>query len=202
MKENYRDKYLLPKYNQFKNQKISAADFVQFAGSVGIVSCPGGPIVRTVVGRKDSSTPAPDGLLPQAFGPGSDYQSLIDLWESKTFSPRELAALMGAHSVSRSFAQRQMPPGSSQDSTPTEWDVKYYIQTQSQPSSLPQGVHSFDSDVNLSNATTEAGRAFREFAGDAERWKAEFAAAMAKLSVLGISADEVEGFVDCTELLR
>lgn len=200
MKENYRDKYLLPKYTQFKNSNVSAADFVQFAGSVGTTSCPGGPIVKTVVGRKDNSTPAPDGLLPQAFGRGSDYQSLIDLWESKTFSPRELAALMGAHSVSRSFAQRQIPPGSPQDSTPTEWDVKYYSQTQSQ--ALPQGVHSFDSDVNLSNATTEAGRAFREFAGDAEKWKAEFAAAMAKLSVLGIPAEEVEGFVDCTELLR
>lgn len=124
MKENYRDKYLLPKYNQFKTRNISAADFVQFAGSVGTISCPGGPIVKTVVGRKDSSTPAPDGLLPQAFGRGSDYQSLIDLWASKTFSPRELAALMGAHSVSRSFAQRQIPPGSPQDSTPTEWDVK------------------------------------------------------------------------------
>lgn len=40
--------YLLGKYNQYKSSGISAADLVQFAGSLAIASCPGGPIVKTV----------------------------------------------------------------------------------------------------------------------------------------------------------
>ena len=60
-----------------------------------------------VIGRKDASGPAPDGTLPQAFGKGSDHASLVQLWADKGFSQRELAALMGAHSVSRAFRQQQ-----------------------------------------------------------------------------------------------
>jgi len=60
-----------------------------------------------VIGRKDASGAAPDGTLPQAFGKGSDHSSLVQLWADKGFSQRELAALMGAHSVSRAFRQQQ-----------------------------------------------------------------------------------------------
>lgn len=105
MKQNYRDPYLLPLYQKYKSQGVGAADLAQFAGSVGVKSCSGGPTVRTVVGRKDSSTAAPQGTLPAAFGQGSDYTSLINLWGAKGISPRELAALMGAHTVSTAFAQ-------------------------------------------------------------------------------------------------
>jgi len=39
--------FLRGKYNQYKS-KVGAADLVQFAASVAIVSCPGGPKVQTV----------------------------------------------------------------------------------------------------------------------------------------------------------
>lgn len=39
--------FLSGKYNQYKSQ-VSAADLIQFAASVAIVSCPGGPRVQTV----------------------------------------------------------------------------------------------------------------------------------------------------------
>ncbi|EME77360.1 uncharacterized protein MYCFIDRAFT_217057 [Pseudocercospora fijiensis CIRAD86] len=184
MKQNYRDPFLLPKYLTYKSQGVSAADLVQFAGSVGIKSCRGGPTVKTVVGRKESSAASPGGLLPQAFGKGSDYNTLIKLWKDKTFSPRELAALMGAHTVSVSLTEQAngIPFGGAQDSDPTVWDNHYYSQTQSRT----RGVYSFASDVNLSNATTECGKAFTAFANDQATWTSEFAAAMYKLSVLGI----------------
>lgn len=52
--------------------------------------------------------------MPEAFGPESKYEVLIQLWADKGISPRELAALMGAHSVSRAFAQQAngIPSGS------------------------------------------------------------------------------------------
>ena len=67
----------------------------------------GGMFLTTeqVVGRKDNSRAAPDGLLPSAFGRGADYNILIDLFEDKGFSPTDLAALVGAHTVAQSFAQ-------------------------------------------------------------------------------------------------
>lgn len=63
-------------------------------------------MLAQVVGRNDSSTAAPDGLLPEAFGKGSDADTLIALWADKGFSARELAALMGAHSTSRAFTEQ------------------------------------------------------------------------------------------------
>ena len=58
-----------------------------------------------VVGRKDTSTPAPDNLLPKAFGPGAAQQVLIQLFEDKGISQPELAALIGAHTSSKATAQ-------------------------------------------------------------------------------------------------
>lgn len=58
------------------------------------------------MGRKDDSNAAPDGNLPDAFGAGASHDVLIQLWADKGISPRELGALMGAHSISRAFAQQ------------------------------------------------------------------------------------------------
>lgn len=45
--QNFRN-FLLGKYNTYKSRGVTAADLVQFAGSLAIASCPGGPIVPTV----------------------------------------------------------------------------------------------------------------------------------------------------------
>ena len=58
-----------------------------------------------MIGRKDTSTPAPDNLLPKAFGAGSAQQVLIQLFEDKGISQPELAALIGAHTASKATAQ-------------------------------------------------------------------------------------------------
>ena len=198
--QGYRD-FLLGKYNQYKSKGVGAADFVQAAGNLGTRSCPGGPTVKTVIGREDSTQAAPEGTLPQAFGPQSKQEVLIQLWADKGISPRELAALMGAHSVSRAFVQQAngIPAGSPQDSTPRVWDVSYYSQTQAKPA--PRGVFRFDSDVNLANPSTTSGQAFTEFAGSQSIWAEAFQAAAYKLSVLGVSGETAQSFTDCTGIL-
>lgn len=194
--QGYRD-FLLKRYNAYKAQGVSAADFVQAAGNIAVASC-GGPIVQTVIGRKDASGAAPDGTLPQAFGKGSDHSSLVQLWADKGFSQRELAALMGAHSVSRSFRQQAngIPTGGQQDDTPTKWDTKYYSQTQAK--TAPRGVFRFASDVNLANPNTTSGEAFTEFANNKAAWATAFQQSMYKLSVLGLSDSTKNGLQDCT----
>lgn len=150
-------------YANFEDQ-VSGADFVQFAGVVGVRMC-GGPIYKTVVGREDDPTPCPEGMMPAAFGVNASYEALTSLWADKGIDERELAALVGAHSVSVAFAQQAngIPPNSPQDSTPAQMDMNYYKETQAQTS--PPGVRKFDSDINLSNSSTVIGQAFTEYSG-------------------------------------
>lgn len=98
--------YMINKWNTYKDEGVGAADFVQAAGNIGIHSCPGGPVVKTLVGRDDSSDASPEGTLPPAFGAGASHDALVQLFADKGIEPRELAALMGAHTTSRAFAQK------------------------------------------------------------------------------------------------
>ncbi|KAF2725639.1 class II peroxidase [Polychaeton citri CBS 116435] len=191
--QGYRQ-FLLGKYQTYKNDGVSAADLVQFAGNLAIKQC-GGPTVQTVAGRKDNSQAAPDGFLPAAFGRGSDYSTLTQLFADKGFSHGDLIALIGAHTVSRSFAQRAngVPPGGAQDLTPTIWNNGFYNDTLTRT----RGVFSFQSDVNLSKGPDTA-TLFHQFAADQSLWDSAFTSAMFRLSVLGIPQGTVSTFVDCT----
>lgn len=40
--------YLRGKLDQYEKKGVTAADIIQFAGAVGIKTCPGGPEVRAV----------------------------------------------------------------------------------------------------------------------------------------------------------
>jgi catalase (peroxidase I) len=53
--------YIQTVYDKYKSYGIGMADLIQVSANVATVVCPLGPRVRTYVGRKDSSTPAPDG---------------------------------------------------------------------------------------------------------------------------------------------
>ncbi|GAB7354558.1 hypothetical protein MBLNU459_g5013t1 [Dothideomycetes sp. NU459] len=198
--QTYHD-FLLGKYNQYSSSNVTAADLIQFAASHAIITCPGGPQVKTVVGRTDTSTASPNNLLPAGFGPNSSHDILYQLFLDKGFSARDLAAFIGAHSTSKAFTQQVngIPVGGQQDTTPGKWDIQYYAQTLNPPAS-PQ-IYRFQSDINLSNASTTVGKQFNGFVGNAGKWTSSFADAMARLSVLGIPAATASGFVDCTGAL-
>lgn len=78
---------------------------------------------RTFVGRKDAVQPSPENLLPSAF---ADGDSLVQLFQDKTISAHDLAALVGAHSTSRQFTTNLTCIGCSQDTTPGLWDVTFF----------------------------------------------------------------------------
>jgi len=186
-------------YTGFSSQ-VTAADLVYFAANHAIVSCPGGPTVKTVVGRQSNSqTPSTENLMPPGFGPGSDAASLTALFAAKGFSEEDLAALVGAHSTSKAFGQAAngIPVGGAQDDTPGIWDVDFYGDTYSPPAN----VFRFESDINLSNPSTGVGKQFQGFVNNQGKWTGKFADAMNRLSLLGIPAATSKNFIDCTNAL-
>lgn len=179
--------------NLSNSYKVSVADMIVFAGSHAIVTCPGGPRVRTYIGRTDSSTRAPPGLLPDVRAPAD---SLFKLFQDKGFGAVDLAALLGAHTTSNQFnfdttvGKKGLP----QDSIPGIWDVKYYSET----TNPPQGVFVFPSDSGLAAHPT-VGREFQGFVNNAGKWNGKFADAMARMELFGSAG--ISGIVDCTNAL-
>lgn len=132
-------------HDKYKQYGVGMADLIQMAANVGTVSCPLGPRVRSYVGRKDRSGPAPEDNLPSPFGTADE---LIAMFEDKTISPAGLIALLGAHTVSQQRFIVEERAGDPQDSTPGVWDSLYYRETVDP--NAPQRVMKLESDVNLS----------------------------------------------------
>ncbi|KAF1970660.1 heme peroxidase [Bimuria novae-zelandiae CBS 107.79] len=170
---------------------VSVADLVVFAGTHAIVTCPGGPRVKTWIGRTSSSTAAPHSLLPDVNAPAA---TLSKLFTDKGFNDVDLAALLGAHSTSNQFNFDTAHSGASQDSTPGRWDVTYYAETLNPP----QGVVVFPSDSKLANYAG-VGKEFKGFVGNAGKWSGKFADAMGKMVLFGRAG--TGGMVDCTDVL-
>ncbi|KAH7346851.1 peroxidase [Rhexocercosporidium sp. MPI-PUGE-AT-0058] len=181
-------------YNKYKKYDVGMADLIQMGANVATVVCPLGPRVRSFVGRKDSSTPAADNLLPSVF---ADADSLIELFENKTIKAHGLAALVGAHTTSQQHfvdPKRALDP---QDSTPGVWDVKFYSQT---IGSAPKRVFKFPSDVVLA-AHPKISDEWAEFAGvgGQEHWDEDYAKEYVRLSLLGVN--NINDLAECTRVL-
>ena len=85
-----------------------------------VVTCPLGPTCQIFVGRKDRSTPNPEGLIPDPHASGD---SLVQNFADKGINAGELAALLGAHSTSKQFEFDPAKSGAALDTTPGVWDV-------------------------------------------------------------------------------
>lgn len=152
---------MLELFGKYKNYGITVADLVQFSAQVAVVVCPLGPRSRTFIGRLDSSSACPDGLLPPADGSAA-YN--IELFRNKTIEPHGLTALIGAHTTSQQFFVDVDRAGDPQDSTPGIWDVLFYSQVLD---GGPPRVFQFESDINLSTAP-ESQAEFLKFANNGQ----------------------------------
>lgn len=153
-----------------------------------IKTCPGGPTIPFKVGRKDSSTPAPLGILPPGNAKADD---LIKLFASKGFSAIDLAALVGAHSTAKQFVTDPSQAGAAMDSTPGEFDTKFYSETLK-----GQAPFTLESDKNLAKNLVTTGP-FAAFAASKAAWAAAFVPAMTKMSMMGVQGE----LTDCTSAL-
>jgi hypothetical protein len=172
---------------------VSMADLIQFSAIHAVVTCPLGPRIRFFAGRKDSTTPSPNGLLP---GVNDSADKLIALFQDKTIPPHQLAALLGAHSTSEQFFVDTKNAGQAQDSTPGIWDASYYNQTL-QPTA-PKKVFRFNSDLVLSK-DPRVNDEWLQFAGVGGQghWNEDYATAYTRLSLLGVN--NINNMTECSK---
>ena len=69
---------------------------IQLAGALSLSVCPGAPKVNYHIGRPPPTEPAPKYIVPQ---PVNTTDELLAAFAKINFSPRELIALLGSHSV-------------------------------------------------------------------------------------------------------
>lgn len=162
-----------------------------FAGAHATATCPGGPVIRTWIGRNDSTTAAPENLLPDVFG---SADSNYALFQAKGFDAADLAALLGAHTTSRQRFVDASKAGQSQDNTPGVWDVKYYSQT----TAPPDGVFVLPSDAKLA-VHPVVGKEFAGFVNGQGKWTGKYADAMGRMNLHGVVG--TDGLADCTGAL-
>lgn len=125
--------------------RVGAADIIQFAGAMAISSCPLGPRVQALVGRRDSRAPAAPGGIPGSRDP---VEKILGAFSAKGFSPEDVVALMGTHSVAVQVFDDPSQAGKSLDSTPSRLDIRYYSETK-----FGTAPYSLQSDRLLANAT-------------------------------------------------
>ncbi|KAJ7169217.1 heme peroxidase [Mycena crocata] len=171
---------------------VAPGDILHLAGVLGVLACPGGPLINAYIGREAPKNIAPNGLLPN---PEDPVEVTTARFADMGFSIRELMALIGSHTTAKQRFVDVAKASTSFDSTVDIWDVRFYSETQS--TTTLAGTFKLDSDVNFShNATTT--KDFSRFIGNQDNWIREYADAHEKMSLLGIDPTTL---TDCSEIL-
>ncbi|OAG11194.1 heme peroxidase [Paraphaeosphaeria sporulosa] len=175
--------------------KVGYADLAQYAHNHATISCPKGPRIRTWVGRKDATGPAPTGKLPDVH---DSPDNLIALFERKGFSAHDLAALVGAHAAAKQRFVDTSQAGKPLDTTPGVWDVEFYNDTLQEPQN--PDIFVLPSDKKLS-VHPKINDEWLSFVGDQPHWNEDYAKAYIRMSLLGVTSAELKGLKDCTKTL-
>ncbi|KAJ6556491.1 heme peroxidase [Mycena vulgaris] len=171
---------------------VSPGDVLHLAGVLGVLACPGGPLMKAYIGRPFPRSIAPDGLLPSA---DDSVPKLISRFADMGFTVRDLVALIGAHSTGKQCFVKPAAANSSFDSTVDIWDVRFYAET-----ALPvtsQGVVKLNSDVNLARSKSSALELLR-YINSQDDWEEDYRVAHEKMSLPG---QDVTKLTDCSEVV-
>ncbi|KAH9931128.1 manganase peroxidase [Epithele typhae] len=107
---------------------MTTADFIQFAGAIGVSNCPGAPQLDVFIGRPDATMPAPDLTVPEPFD--SVDSILARMLDGGDFSPAEVVAILASHTIAAADHVDPTIPGTPFDSTPELFDTQFFIETQ------------------------------------------------------------------------
>ncbi|KAL0956167.1 hypothetical protein HGRIS_002327 [Hohenbuehelia grisea] len=87
---------------------LTAGDFIQFAGAVGVSNCPGAPRLNFFLGRPNATRASPDLLVPEPFDTITD---ILQRFKEVGFSPAEVVALLGSHTIAAADHVDETIPG-------------------------------------------------------------------------------------------
>ncbi|KAJ7100803.1 putative versatile peroxidase [Mycena belliarum] len=189
------------------NTTITAGDFIQFAGAVGVGNCPGAPRVPFFLNRPAAKAASPAGLIPEPF---DSITKILARFAEVNFSPEEVVALLASHTVAAADHVDVTIPGSPFDSTPGVFDTQLFIETQLRGTGFPgtggnngevesplAGEIRLQSDAALARDPRTA-CAWQSFAANQAKMQREFGAAMAKMAVIG---QDKRKMVDCSDVI-
>ncbi|KAJ8502205.1 hypothetical protein ONZ51_g84 [Trametes cubensis] len=191
-----------------QRHNISVADFIQFAGAIGVSNCPGAPRLDVFVGRKDATQPAPDLTVPEPF---DNVTSILARFaDAGDFTPAEVVALLASHTIAAADHVDPTIPGTPFDSTPELFDTQFFIETllkgtlfpgtagnQGEVMSPLQGELRLQSDSELARDFRTACE-WQSFVDNQAKLQSAFKAAFRKMTVLG---HDVRQLTDCSELV-
>ncbi|KAF8895143.1 manganese peroxidase 2 [Infundibulicybe gibba] len=170
---------------------MTAGDFIQFAGAVGVSNCAGAPRLNFLLGRPTAKAASPDLLVPEPF---DSVTSILARFAEAGFSPAEVVALLASHSVAAADHVDPTIPGTPFDSTPSLFDTQVFIEVQLRGTLFPgtgategevesplQGEIRIQSDHDLARDSRTACE-WQSFVNNQAKMQTAFKAAMLKLS--------------------
>ncbi|KAI0041317.1 class II peroxidase [Auriscalpium vulgare] len=186
---------------------ITAGDFIQLAGAVGLSNCPGAPQLEFLFGRPAATAPAPDLTVPEPFDTITD---ILARFADTGFSPAEVVALLASHTVAAADHVDPSIPGTPFDSTPFTFDTQVFVEVQLRGTLFPgdgpnqgevqsplHGEIRLQSDHDLARDSRTA-CFWQANVNQQAHMASSFKAAMAKLAVLG---QDTSTMVDCSEVI-
>ncbi|KAI0740716.1 peroxidase MNP1 [Earliella scabrosa] len=186
---------------------ISAADFIQFAGSLALAQCPGAPRVDFMLGRKDGDRVAPDGLVPEPF---DSVDKILDRLLDVGFQDFEVVWLLSAHTIAAASKVDTTIPRTPFDSTPELFDTQFFIETQLRGQTFPgqsgvqgtvtsplRGEMRLQSDHLIARDSRTACE-WQSFTNDQGKFVETFPDVFGRLGLLGVDQSNL---IDCSEVI-
>ncbi|KAJ7182873.1 manganese peroxidase 3 [Mycena crocata] len=192
------------------NGSITAGDFIQFAGAVGVSNCPGAPRLEFLLGRPAATAASPPGLIPEPF---DTITQILERFADVDFSPEEVVALLASHTIAAADHVDETIPGSPFDSTPGVFDSQLFIEVQLRGTGFPgtggnpgeddsplAGEIRLTSDAQASSLARDSRTAcaWQSLVDDQTKLQNEFRAAMAKMAIIGHSRADM---IDCSDVI-
>ncbi|KJA15350.1 class II peroxidase [Hypholoma sublateritium FD-334 SS-4] len=188
---------------------MSPGDFIQLAGALSLVQCPGAPRIPFFMGRAQPKAASPPNLVPQPF---DSVASIVQRFGEVGFTtPEEIVAVVGgSHSVAGADDVVPGLQGLPFDQTPSVFDTQIFVDVQLRGTIFTgQGGNQGETETSVLGTVrlqsdhllardSQTNCAWQSFANNQAAMAEAFGQGVLKLSLLGQNQDEL---TDCSEVI-